>query len=107
MTFKNDKTRREVLLECLEIIRQKWRIASKSYNCLEPKAGMEIEFYECMRKAVTLQKIIQALESEAVRAAIAAFLDEAPEAGVAKWQQDIMDGKPGGLFAEGFEDHAG
>ena len=93
MIYKGDITRREVMLECLEIIRQQWRITSKSYNCLEPKAGMEIEFWECMKKATTLQRIIQAMESEKVREAIAAFLEEKPETELAQWQKDLMAGK--------------
>ncbi len=86
-------TRREVLLECLEIIRQEWRIASKSYNCLEPKEGMEDAFDDCMVKATVLQQLIQAMETEPVRAAIALFLEEKPEAGLARWQKDLMAGK--------------
>lgn len=86
-------TRREVLLECLEIIRLEWKMTSKSYNCLEPKEGMEAAFDDCLKKCVVLQQLIQALENEPVRAAIAKFLDEEPERGIAQWQKDLMEGR--------------
>lgn len=92
-------TRREVLLECLEILRQEWRICSKSYNCLEPKKGMEAAFDDCLKKCVVLQQLIQALENEPVRAAIAKFLDDEPERGIAQWQKDLMEGREPNIWS--------
>ena len=74
-------TRREVLIECLELEREMWRISSKKYDTLEPMAGMEAAWEDYREKCRIIQEMIQALESETVRNALA------------NWQMDIMAGK--------------
>ena len=39
--MKGTITRKSVLLEALEIMREELRLSSKAYNCLEPARGME------------------------------------------------------------------
>ncbi len=77
-------TRRSVLLECLELMRHRLRICSKNYDERLPKEGMEEQFDENEKKCRILRELIQAYESEPVRAAIA------------EWQIRLMNGeKPG------------
>jgi len=71
-------TKRSVLLECLEHERELWKLCSRKYNRLEPMKGMEERFEEQAEKCRILQEMIQAMESEPVRRAIAA------------WQEKIM-----------------
>lgn len=88
-------TAKEVLIECLQIMREEWKIASKSYLCLEPKKGMEKQFNDCMEKCRTLERVIQAMDTEEVRAAMAGQMKD--------WQREVMTGeKQTGLFAPGF-----
>ena len=72
-------TRRSVLLECLSIMREELNLCSSKYNGLEPKKGMEEAWEQAREKVRILQELIQAYESEQVRAAIA------------KWQQEVME----------------
>ena len=74
-------TRKSVLLDCLEIMRENLRICSKKYDKLEPEEGMEEMWNLFREKCRILQELIQAYESEPVRAAIAG------------WQKDVMNGK--------------
>lgn len=74
-------TRREVLIECLELEREMWRISSKKYDTLEPVRSMEAAWEDYREKCRIIQEMIQALESETVRNALA------------NWQMDIMAGK--------------
>lgn len=77
-------TRRSVLLECLKIMRLNLGICSKNYEGRQPKEGMEEKFDEYEQKCAVLRDLIQAYESEPVRAAIA------------EWQTRLMNGeKPG------------
>ncbi len=77
-------TRRSVLLECLDIMRENLRICSVNYEARMPKEGMEEQFDEYEQKCAVLRDLIQAYESEPVRAAIA------------EWQIRLMNGeKPG------------
>ena len=71
-------TTRNVLLECLEYEKQLWRNVSKRYNTLEPAPGLDEEWETQRRKCEILQELIQSMESEAVRKAIAG------------WQLEIM-----------------
>lgn len=77
-------TRRSVLLECLKIMRLNLGICSKNYEGRQPREGMEEKFDEYEQKCAVLRDLIQAYESEPVRAAIA------------EWQTRLMNGeKPG------------
>lgn len=72
-------TIRSTLIDCLQIKRQELGICSKSYNGLEPARGLE-EAWDIQRREVqVLEKLIQSLESEEVRVALAA------------WQRDVMN----------------
>ena len=70
--------RRSVLLECLAIMREELQICSKNWNGLEPKEGMEEAWQQCRQKIEILKDIIQSLQSEPVRRALA------------DWQKDLM-----------------
>ena len=72
-------TRRSVLIECLQIMREELNICSSKYNGLEPKKGMEEAWEQARKKVAILQDMIHAYESETVRAAIA------------DWQQEVME----------------
>ena len=76
--MEKDITRRAVLLECLEIQREMWKICSKRYDTLEPKKGMENIWNEQREKCRILKELIRANESEPVRAALA------------NWQQQVI-----------------
>lgn len=66
-------TRRSVLLECLEYERGLWKLCSKKYDTLEPKEGMEDKWDEQKEKCKLLEDMIQAYESEPVKAAMAGW----------------------------------
>lgn len=86
-------TRKSVLIECLQIMREELNICSAKYNGLEPKKGMEEAWSQARRKVQILQGLIQAYESEPVREALA------------NWQQEVMEkGLPENL-AEEFDGH--
>lgn len=70
-------TPRNVLLECLEYERGIWKRISKRYG-LVPAEGLDEEWETQRRKCEILQNLIQALESEPVRAALAG------------WQKELM-----------------
>ena len=72
--------RKSVLLECLEYERGLWKLCSRNYDMLEPMKGMDDKFDEQKEKCRILQELIQAYDSEPVRAALA------------DWQKDVMDG---------------
>lgn len=74
-------TRRSVLLECLDIMRQSLKICSVNYEARMPKEGMEEQFDELEKKCEILRDLIQAYESEPVRAALA------------EWQIRLMKGE--------------
>lgn len=69
-------TIRNVLLECLEREKLNWKRVSKKPDTLEPAPGWSEEWNEQRRKCEILQRLIQALESESVRAALAKWLIE-------------------------------
>ena len=68
-----------VLKECLEYERDLWKLTSEKYNMLTPMKGMEDQFEEQKAKCMILQEMIQALQAESVRRALA------------DWQKDVMD----------------
>ena len=84
--------RRSVLIECLAIMREELQICSKNWNGLEPKEGMEEAWQQCRQKIEILKDMIQSLQSEPVRAALA------------DWQKDVMENGPSALkLDEGWE----
>lgn len=70
--------RRSVLLECLAIMREELQICSKNWNGLEPKEGMEEAWQQGRQKIEILKEMIQSLQSEPVRRALA------------DWQKELM-----------------
>lgn len=68
-----------MLKECLEYERDLWKLTSANYNMLVPMKGMEDQFEEQKAKCMILQEMIQALQVESVKRAMA------------DWQKDIMD----------------
>lgn len=74
-------TRRSTLLDCLAY-QERWKnMASKDREGRVPVEGLEDEFYEREAKCRILREMIQALESEPVRAAMA------------EWQIRLMEGE--------------
>ena len=71
-------TRKIVLIECLEIQRQKWKMCSRKYDTLEPMKGMEQQWNEQKAKCELLEDLIHAYESPPVRKALV------------DWQKEIM-----------------
>ena len=74
-------TRKSVLIECLQIMREELAICSKHYDGLEPKKGMEEAWEQGRIKVRILQELIQGYESEPVRKALASWQQEAMEKG--------------------------
>ena len=68
-----------VLKECLEYERDLWKLCSKNYDRLEPMKGLEEQFAEQKAKCEILSDMIQALQNENVRRAMA------------DWQKDLME----------------
>ena len=68
-----------VLKECLEYERDLWKLTSVNYNMLVPMKGMEDQFEEQKAKCMILQEMIQALQVESVKRAMA------------DWQKDIIE----------------
>ena len=84
--------RRSVLIECLAIMQEELQICSKHWNGLEPKEGMEEAWVQCRQKIEILKDMIQALQSEPVRIALA------------DWQKETMRNGPSALkLDEGWE----
>ncbi|MBO7421795.1 MAG: hypothetical protein J6T99_00205 [Oscillospiraceae bacterium] len=86
MIHEQEPTRRGMLREFLEIETGMLRVFSKGASMLEPKEGMEAKWERARKRCKLLREMIQALESEPVRAAMAS------------WQQQRMEedaeGKP-------------
>lgn len=92
-------TRRSVLEEALRYRETVAMMASLNGAGLRARKGMEDTFDRYQKECRILRELIQALEYEPVRAAIAEFLDE-PAEELREWQRDAMEGKrQTGLFA--------
>ena len=88
-------TRRGVLSEALRYRETVMKQASVNGMGLRARAGMQETFDRYQEECRILRELMQALEYEPVRAAIAEFLGEKEEDGdVREWQREIMDGKP-------------
>ena len=83
-------TRKSVLIECLQIMREELNICSSKYNGLEPKKGMEEAWEQAREKVKILEDLIHAYDSEPVRRALAG------------WQQEEIPPKN---IAEDFNEH--
>lgn len=79
--MSREVTRRETLLDCLAYQRKRKLMASKRQMGFEALEGLEEEFDTRGAKCRILQDMIQALESEPVRAALA------------EWQIRLMKGE--------------
>ena len=78
INMEGNVTIRSTLLDCLQIKRRELGVCSKHYNGLEPAKGME-EAWDIHRREVDLlEKLIQSMDSEEVRVALAA------------WQVEVM-----------------
>ena len=84
-------TRRKTMLEALEYFRGIKKLTSKDHNGLEPAEGEEEEFATYSAHCQNMQELIQAHESEPVRAAIA------------NWQAEVMEHGPSQLKLDGEE----
>lgn len=93
-------TRRSVLSEALRYRETVMKQASVNGMGLRARAGMQETFDRYQEECRILRELMQALEYEPVRAAIAEFLGEKEEDGdVREWQREIMDGEwPRELF---------
>ena len=79
--MRREVTKRETLLDCLRYQERWMKTSSKGLKGIEPLEGLEDEFYERQEKCRILRELIQAMESEPVRAAIA------------EWQIRLMKGE--------------
>ena len=74
-------TKRNVLLECLGMMRMRRNVVSEGRRGLIPIKGFDDEFFRRQKKCEVIQEIIRAFESEPVRRA------------VAEWQVRLMEGE--------------
>ena len=74
-------TKRSVLLDALGREEATWASCSKNGMKLEPLRGFDEEFDQQREKCRILREMIQALESEPVRKAMA------------NWQKELIEGK--------------
>ena len=74
-------TRKSVLIECLQIMREELNLCSSKYNGLEPKEGMEEAWEQAREKVKIVQELIHAYDSEPVRKALADWQNEIIEKG--------------------------
>lgn len=82
--MSKEVTRRETLLDCLEIMKMRRNVVSVGRRGLTPIEGYEDLFMERQQKCRIIMDLIQANESEPVRSALA------------NWQIMLMKGdKPG------------
>ena len=94
-------TRRSVLSAALQEKEMELKTFSVGFRGLEARRGCEKEFDRYREECRVLRELIQALDYEPVKAAIAEFLEEREEKEPAEWQKDVMAGKKQiGLFAE-------
>ena len=90
-------TRRSVLSAALQEKEMELKTFSVGFRGLEARRGCQEQFERYQKECRILRELIQALDNEKVRAAIAEFLEE-PEKDIKEWQKDVMDGKKTELF---------
>ena len=71
MMKKTSITKKSVLIECLEIMRQELAVFSKHYDGLEPARGMEEAWEQGRRKVEILKDLCQSMDSPLVEEAMA------------------------------------
>lgn len=76
MAEKKEMTRISVLQELLENEETIWKMCSKNYDTLQPMERMEDRWEEQREKVRILREIIQALKNDAVKKAMADFLEQ-------------------------------
>lgn len=101
--MKSSVTRRSVLESALRF--RETVVAQSSVNGvgLRARPGMEETFERYQEECRILRELMQALEYEPVKAAIAEFLGTTEEEPLKEWQRDVMDGKRTGLFNDGHQ----
>ena len=82
-------TKKSVLLECLEYERGIMRLCSEEHQGRLPAKGEEDLFFDQQKKCKILEEIIQSLESEHVRRAMA------------DWQKYVMEHGPTNMKIDG------
>ena len=93
-------TRKSVLSDALQYRETIMRGFSVQGRGLEARRGYQDEFERYRKECRILRELIQALENEGVRAAIARFSEDG--SGLKEWQKEAMAGeKQAGLFAKG------
>jgi len=80
--MKSEITKKSVLLECLEYERGIKRLCSVDHKGRLPAKGEEDLFYDQQKKCKILEEMIQALDSEPVRKALADWQTELMEKGI-------------------------
>lgn len=91
------ETRRSVLAEELQYKETVMKLASVNGMGLQARTGMEELFQKSREQCRILRELMQALEYEPVRAAIAEFLGK-DEPELKQWQKDLMEGKRPKMF---------
>ena len=101
--MKSSVTRRSVLVSALRF--RETVVAQSSVNGvgLRARPGMEETFERYQEECRILRELMQVLEYEPVKAAIAEFLGTVEEEPLKEWQRDVMDGKRTGLFNDGHQ----
>jgi len=89
--MKEEITARSILAETLQRHEMLMRGYSKGGKSLEPAPGFQDDFDIEAKKCRIIRELMQALVSGPVRT------------GIAKWQQDVMEGKATELYGEGWE----
>ena len=104
-------TRRNTLGECLRIFENRLQAVSKHGYGLEPKRGAEAAFDEAKEHCRVVRELMQALENERVREAVARWRnDNDPQERA--WQKVIEEEDAAGIrgpltFTEGGAEHDG
>ena len=93
-------TRRSILSATLREKEMELKSFSLGFRGLEARRGCEKEFARYQKECRILRELIQALDNDKVRAAIAEFLEEEPkEEPLKAWQIKVLRGeKKAGLF---------
>ena len=100
--MESEVTRREVLSEALKYREDVVKLNSVNGMGLRARPGLEDIFDRFQAECQVLRELMQALEDEEVRAAIAKFTEreEKPER-LKRWQIKVLRGeKQAGLFGE-------
>ena len=102
MMKKTSITKKSVLIECLEIMKQELAVFSKHYDGLEPARGMEEAWEQGRRKVEILKDLCQSMDSPLVEEAMATWRMSQEQAEETReklkdWQTRIMEKGPEAL----------